>query len=469
MTVRFVDAENLAGSFTLGGLRAGMELESVVRLPGAFGLENLMWNRGKFGMERWTGMPVVGRMDSEWGAEADRLRNAAWRESDPLVVTGTPPCSGFSIMTPTPGTANRAAGRVNGVDAEINWCMREVAAFSGRCVADVAVFESVQRAYTVGRVLMQDLRAVAEREASEALGREVRYGLWHVLHSAASVGGAQRRHRYYWLIAREGLEFGVETPRLGRGEGHVTLLGEKIGDLGDRKVGEYADKAGLAEAWSSDGLTGHAIRLTPGVRKAKGLEPWWPKRLPGGGRDGAGWQDAAKMAIAALDAGELAEDRSPDGWGSWDEVRIFAENKKLYQGRQFWRMDPTRLSPTVTGAGGSGLWHWEHDRPLTPRECFRLMGFPDEWELPPVGMERAWLWSGKQMCVETAWWVSAWAVKALEGSGGKYRGGLMEDGDRERVVDVTSDYRRVYNPRTGEAVDSRNKQWVKFMEEREGL
>ncbi len=46
------------------------------------------------------------------------------------------------------------------------------------------------------------------------------------------------------------------------------------------------------------------------------------------------------------------------------------------------RLDPAKPAYTVTGSGGGGtyVYHWSEDRPLTNRERARLQTFPDEFE-----------------------------------------------------------------------------------------
>lgn len=59
--------------------------------------------------------------------------------------------------------------------------------------------------------------------------------------------------------------------------------------------------------------------------------------------------------------------------GKWD--RIIEKNRRVY--------DPVALSPTLTTNGGGNqeikiMQNDERVRKLTPKECWRLMGFSDE-------------------------------------------------------------------------------------------
>src|SRR5687768_16241575 len=114
-----------------------------------------------------------------------------------------------------------SAKEFRGADSKINACMWSFADYVARARPTIAVFESVQQAFTKpdGLELMRRLRARVEERTGD------RWDLYHVRHNAYSVGGPAQRRRYFWLISR--VPFGVEVPR----PRHLPLFADVIGDL----------------------------------------------------------------------------------------------------------------------------------------------------------------------------------------------------------------------------------------------
>lgn len=78
----------------------------------------------------------------------------------------------------------------------------------------------------------------------------------------------------------------------------------------------------------------------------------------------------------------------PEGWNVWqtEEAGLLPESLKLHVKRArlsqiYRRLDSNRPSYTVTGSGGGGthMYHWCENRPLTNRERARLQTFPDDF------------------------------------------------------------------------------------------
>lgn len=61
------------------------------------------------------------------------------------------------------------------------------------------------------------------------------------------------------------------------------------------------------------------------------------------------------------------------------ELRLNVKGARLSQ--IYWELDPNKPAYTVTGSGGGGthIYHWSENRPLTNRERARLQTFPDDF------------------------------------------------------------------------------------------
>ncbi len=69
------------------------------------------------------------------------------------------------------------------------------------------------------------------------------------------------------------------------------------------------------------------------------------------------------------------------------------------------------------------------------------MGFPDTWKVRPLrefkGLFATW---GKGIPVDCGRWIGTWSRRSLEGNPGGNTG--VEIGERERLIDVTNDFKR---------------------------
>ena len=200
----FVDALGFAGGFTLGMVQAGFELVGKREMKGGFGVANCEANRHLLG--------------GGWRSEA--VDPAQWSVMDAAVVAGNPPCSGFSGMS---------AKHFRGANSPINHCMWAFVEYAARVRPQVAVFESVQLAFTRpdGLALMRALRQDLEEKTNE------QWTLYHVLHNAYSLGGVAHRRRYFWVAAR--VPFGIEWPHRDK----LPVLDDAIGDL-EHQTQEWA-------------------------------------------------------------------------------------------------------------------------------------------------------------------------------------------------------------------------------------
>lgn len=377
--MRAVDVHGFAGGFTLGVVRRGFDLVGKHEGLEGFGAPLCEGNRHLLG-DDWRGQYAP---PSEWAPLASGVN----------LVFGNPPCSGFS------GRSNTA---FRGVDSKINHCMWDFTSIAARYAPELAIFESVQPAYKIGRPLMRQLRAKMEADTG------MRYDLHHVLHSAIAVGGHAVRRRYFWVVSR--VPFGVElpaadTPRL--------TTAELLTGLPDEETG-----------WDGE-PDGHLILPAPAGGRLRDLAVQ-------AGNDR--WSQGERSALVARRL--LEEDgRLPD---SWYRGGVIPPNYLAVHSFNAWRLHGDRPPPVIDGGAMGGRIHPTALRPLTFRDCARLMGFPDDWTVKPAQKRPASSssWFGKGITVGCGEWIAGWAARALEGRPGTIKG--EPDGEeREWKIDVT--------------------------------
>lgn len=393
---RAIDCQGFAGGFTLGMVQAGFTLVGKREMKGGFGVANCEHNRHLLG--------------TQWYSEA--VEPEAWSTVSADVVFGNPPCSGFSVMS---------AKDFRGADSKINHCMWAFADYAARVKPDVAVFESVQNAFTSsdGHALMLALRARLEDRSSRA------YTLFHVRHNAIALGGAAVRRRYFWLASA--IPFGIERERLAR----YPTLNDVIGDLENLSQTWQAQPYRRPATWWSDSrrsaggsVDGHLGLDNPLTRRMRDL------------MDGVEWKTG--MAI-----GEVARaywtkhGKLPDSWRSTEEKVVKNDFFMGFTTPVRWSGD--RYGRVVTGGGLHNIVHPRLDRTVTHREVARILGFPDDWRILPLrgqsGLNMTW---GKGITVDCGRWIGEWIRAALDGTPGSYTGRCI--GEREFDIDTTNDY-----------------------------
>lgn len=398
MTYTAIDCQGFAGGFTLGVAQAGFKLVAKREMKGGFGVRNCEVNRHLLG--------------DSWTVEA--VNPEAW--SVPLggadLVFGNPPCSGFSVLS---------TKSFRGTDSKINACMWAFAEYAARVRPAVAVFESVQLAFTQGRSLMQDLRTRVEELTGE------QWELCHVLHNAYSVGGPAMRKRYFWVISR--IPFGVEVPRFDR----YPVLTDVIGDLEFQpeawEARPYRDDATWYSAQLRNVFTGrvdgHISIDNPNTRRTRSL-----------------------LAAVEWNPGEHAQvvtrryfDEHGDLPPGWEHLVDKLKGQDFFQGFNtptMWR--PSEWARVITGAGMLNGVHWSQQRTFTHRETARILGFPDSWLIDPLrGAPNLFLTWGKGITVHCGRWIAEWVKRALDGRPGTHVGEVI--GEREHRIDVTNAWR----------------------------
>ena len=426
--MKFVDCQGLAGhGTTLGAVRAGFELVHRATLPGAFGDKIVEDNAeilgGKFDIE-------VGDQDS-WTPQ----RDVAY-------LAGVPPCSGFSLMN-TAGSRAKARGEApppnaRGAGSSINMCQRSLVEYAGKCLGtdgragpEFIAFESVQGAFSAGLELMRDYR----RLLSGISGYP--YELAHVKMSVASIGGAQFRHRYFWVAHR--VPFGIDPPSVTK----LTTVGDAIKDI-----------SGAALQWEPqpyiDSPTPYAKVLRGRKRTFEDnvaydgsmlgviapLMPFWDQ--------GKGIRTAARALLAA---GEELTPRLEKAWLPEEET---------FKGFMWpFRVALDEPSPVLTGSCFSAVVHPVEDRFLTVRELARVMAIPDEWTFGDSvkTAQQGGTLIGKNCTTGAGEWMASAIRDALAGTpqstdhefwfNDEYRKIPLEPG--ERVYDITTHYKTYSN------------------------
>lgn len=399
-----VDCQGFAGGFTMGMVQAGFHLVGKKEMKGGFGVPNCEANRHLLG--------------DDW--EADVTDPDEWTPIPADVIFGNPPCSGFSLLS---------RSDFRGPDSPINACMYAFVDLVARTkpLPQLAIFESVQQAYTGGLVLMRALREKLEEDTGE------KWNLHHVLHNNASVGGAAIRKRYFWVVSR--IPFGIEPPVVKR----VPTLMDVIGDLQGLNPFTWEKQPYRRPPtwWSKSrrsvehGVCGHVHRDTPAIRRALDL------------MDGTHWDEKEHLAIVARRYYEK-HGKLPDSWHNAEKV-IKKDFQMGFNQIKRWRGD--RMARVITGGGVDMVLHPYEDRPVTHREVARIQGFPDDWKIRPLrgapGLQLTW---GKGIPVDCGRWIGEWIHHALDGNPGPWAGEPM-DQEREFEIDVTNAYRAVSDER----------------------
>lgn len=397
--MRVVDCQGFAGGGTLGVVQAGFELVAKKEMQPGFGARNMLANTHLLG--------------TKW---VPNYQATAWEEWEPHqteVLYGNPPCSGFSLLS---------RSDFRGEESRVNSCMHAFAGYAARVRPQIAIFESVQQAYRQGVGLMQRLRATVEDRTG------LQYGLYHVLHNNASLGGAAIRKRYFFVISQ--VPFGVEVPEIER----VPALEESIGDLqGLANQWEPQSYVHGPSWWSehrrdpSGAVDGMFSRESPLARRAFDL------------MKGVDWNEGDIMSVVARrhysTLGHLPE--------SWERTAAKLVGNDFSMGfYQLMRWNRNRPARVITGGGPDLVMHYEEDRLLTHRECARIQGFPDDWKIEPLktvtGVGATW---GKGIPVDCGKWIGTWAKNSIEGDPGSEVG--KEIGEREHVIDCTDAYKAV--------------------------
>jgi site-specific DNA-cytosine methylase len=400
MTVDFVACQTFAGGFDMGATAAGLRMVHKVENVGGFGIPNVDANRHLVGY------------DWEWQA----VQPSDWEVFDVPIVTGNPPCSGFSVASNTD---------FRGADSPINHCMWDFVDYAAKVMPQIAIFESVVPAFSRpdGRKLMRDLRSYLEGITGQ------QWDLTHLKHDVVALGGPCTRRRYFWICHR--VPFRIDPTPVSLS---ATWL-DAIYDLADMPADRWE--------WQHYGSLPSSLWATHRVRAFNGTDGHWSPPLD----DKRGSRIAVLLEQEEWAPGETyehvlrrrTESRNGDPDFPWtpDEIAHHRDNRKWESG-YFpvirWRHD--RPGHVIYGGAINNVIHPWLPRRITHREVARAMGFPDTWRIAPLetdrGLKDYW---GKGITVQAGEFVGRFLRLAVEGDVSELPPG-QEVGDREWLYDV---------------------------------
>ena len=453
--MKAIDVHGFGGGFTLGAVQAGFELTAKFSRSKGFGVYNTLANRHLLG-DRW---------DSITGAPDE------WEPMQADAVIGNPPCSGFS-------TLSRADFR--GLDSAVNDYMWELINYAGLVAPPLVIWESVQQTFRQGIPLLRQLHQRLE-ELSEH-----KYGLWHVLHNNASVGGVSTRRRYFFVASR--MPFGVDHYPLE----YVPQFKDALVDLLPLSLTmqaqpyksvrhlhtaecmaqreechcpvEVLGSSRWAREHMHDGtgmVDGHDVTRSPSFDRVEELcreEEWFEgesisevlRRYYGKhGKLPRGWYYPTTVDARDEDGNLLGTGEKETLMKADQLIRTDFAMGHNQQVRWHWE----KLARVITGGACHLVLHPKLPRTLTQREAARIQGFPDAWKIWPVrhapDLGPGW---GKGVPVHAGKWIAEWGLKALGGTPGPITGVPLHEHDRklgqkfglyenELVVDLTNDYK----------------------------
>lgn len=409
-----VDVIGLAGSSTTyGAVLAGFKVKFRVALPGGFGNKSVEGNRARLGQ-----FPIQTADPSLWEPQ----RGVCY-------LCGVPPCSGFSVLNTAAEMAAKHGSKsanFRGAASPINECQRALVLYAARCTGgdgkpgpEVVCFESVQGAYTKGLDLMREYHQLLKAATGQP------YALHHLLHSDASLGGAQARPRYFWVAAR--VPFGVDYER----PPSVPSYEDVMGDLAKMPTGRgpqvrVADPSEWAMRLAdTPEVTWHVAHTTNRLEESlRLLFPLWP----------AGTSVSAPLARYATANGGQSPPGAASGWWKDGRLNMFESNIRRVSGgrRGCW---------VIPGGCEAKFAHWGEDRFLTVREFARLMSLPDSWSFDYTErIHDAVNMTAKACPVTSARWVAEAARDAVIGRP-QGRGRLSQVAEDEFLMDVTDEWK----------------------------
>ena len=372
----FIDCNGLAGFMSYGCVDAGMEM--LLRTGTLdFGAPIADSNRHLLGFG-W---------DSEFSENP-----SDWPRLKADAIIGCPPCSGWSTWS---------SKESRGPDAKAHEHTRAFMRYAGAVKPQVIVFECVQQAYTQGRESMLRYRDMVE----EVSGKK--YDLHHVLHNNLQLGGFSYRPRYFWVAVRKGMKFSapVTNPK------EMPTVMDIIGDLEDLPL-QWEDQktAGRANKYVKElrrkdaKVDGHidigglnSERIAD-IFKVVGNKGW---------RGGEILQEALKHAV------DKNNDKFPQSWLS-KEKKIRDRNFILGYS-QAGRWPAESWAHVLTGAAMLHVVHPTRPRLITHRECARIQGLPDSWNIANTRdyseMKATW---GKAVAAQAGRWIGKNVIAALD-------------------------------------------------------
>ena len=399
----FIDCNGLAAFMSLGFVQQGMEMKLRTGTLN-FGNPVAENNRQHLG-DNWT---------ASFSDEPEE-----WPVLKTDVVLGCPPCSGWSVWS---GPANR------GPDSKAHEHTRAFMKYAGRVKPKAIVFECVQQAYTQGRETMLKYRDMVE----EISGKK--YDLYHVKENNLQVGGFSYRPRYFWVAMEKGIKFSAVTPTPDK----LPRIMDIIGDL-----------AKMPQSWEKQKYTAPApSSWVKGLRSKSG-------KVDGHiGKDNIhtqriqevfdiigneNWQGNGDLGGAIKLAVEMNDGKFPQKWADV-APRVSRKNFKLGFSQPYrWKED--HWCNVLTGSALEHVIHPTEPRLITHRECARMQGLPDDWNIEATrdysALSAVW---GKAVPVQAAAWLGKAIKDALEGQ--PQGDEAVKIGEREYLIDGDAGFSR---------------------------
>jgi site-specific DNA-cytosine methylase len=260
-----------------------------------------------------------------------------------------------------------------------------------------------------------------------------KYDLYHVKQNNLQLGGFSYRPRYFWVAVRKGIKFGAQVTQ----PQEFPKIMDIIGDLahlphqwGEQKYIEKHSKFTKSLRSKNGKVNGHIGKDTIHSQRIQevfdiiGNDGW-----PGNGDLGG----AIKKAV------EMNDGKFPQRWVDIS-ARVLRKQYKLGFSQPYrWKED--HWCNVLTGSALDHVVHPTEPRLLTHRECARMQGLPDDWDIEGAkdysAMQATW---GKAVPVHAAKWLGDAIVASLSGEPNGPQGELI--GDREWLIDTDKSFSR---------------------------
>ena len=329
-----IDLFSGAGGFTLGAHKAGLKTIAAVETD-RFAADTYRYN-----------FPDIEMFQEDINNMSDTRVKKSFRGTD--IILGGPPCQGFSVAGPSQ----------YGLVDDRNDLLIDSIRFIKLLKPKIAVFENVKGILTGKLADSDDTILKVASELIKDLGYEVRVNLL----LAADYGVPQWRERVFIFCVKKGLQQSDFIPKFGSIDNPWINVGEAISDLPTIKSGKgseiqkYSKKPKNEYQKSmrenSKDVRNHvSMKHTPRI-----IERF--KHIPIG----------KSLVHAPAKHGQ----RKRNG----EEIDARSRFKMNNQ-----RLDPNKISLSITASFQSNYIHPNQHRNLTAREGARLMSVPDNFRI----------------------------------------------------------------------------------------
>jgi site-specific DNA-cytosine methylase len=269
----------------------------------------------------------------------------------------------------------------------------------------VICWESVQQAWTVGRPLLDYLR--------DRYCVPNGYRIAHLFINAASFGNAQHRKRYFFLAYKDDKLFNIVKPNIPDRHSTVRDVLNTVVQVDEPHVSMFKGD------YSPDSF----MKRPPDDVACMPVLPQ--------GRD-MNWMGRNML--------EELRAVSPKYGQTWD----LRTSDMPFSMHCIQRLHPDKFMPVISGSAGRFV-HPDHDRPITVRECAKLMGWGDIVPCGPNPIGQI----GKGICPEVGKWLAEQVMLYLDDhwkddwessyddKTGRWNGDYFSDRPVEKKFDLT--------------------------------